>query len=100
MQSRHYLLSGRVQGVGFRQFTYRRAKELGLRGWVRNLLDGRVEVLVAGSDDKLIEFEDVVSRGPQHARVDNFEKAILHRDLSETRFHITEDGESPWDEGF
>ena len=44
----HYLVKGRVQGVGFRWFVQREAAELGLRGWVRNTEDGHVEVVAAG----------------------------------------------------
>ncbi|NJL26073.1 MAG: acylphosphatase, partial [Calothrix sp. SM1_5_4] len=55
--TKHYLISGRVQGVGFRAFKHRRAVELGLRGWVRNLSDGRVEVLARGPGETLSQFE-------------------------------------------
>jgi acylphosphatase len=44
----HFLVKGRVQGVGFRWFVQREAAEIGLRGWVRNTDDGHVEVLAAG----------------------------------------------------
>jgi acylphosphatase len=64
---------GRVQGVGFRWWTARRAKELGLRGTVRNRPDGSVEVSVEGAPagvDRLIE---LLSHGPTGARVDGVE---------------------------
>ncbi|PIG94855.1 acylphosphatase [Gloeocapsopsis sp. IPPAS B-1203] len=47
----HVLVSGRVQGVGFRMATYEMAQELGLNGWVRNLVDGCVEAVFEGSKD-------------------------------------------------
>jgi acylphosphatase len=50
---RHYIVKGRVQGVGFRWFVQREAFEIGLRGWVRNTADGDVEVLAAGSEERL-----------------------------------------------
>ena len=49
----HFLVKGRVQGVGFRWFVHREAAEIGLRGWVRNTEDGHVEVLAAGEPDQL-----------------------------------------------
>jgi acylphosphatase len=66
-------VSGRVQGVFFRDHTQRWASSLGLTGWVRNVWDGRVEVLAEGEKDKI---EDLISRlrqGPPLARVDNLE---------------------------
>ena len=66
-------VSGRVQGVFFRDHTQRWASSLGLTGWVRNVWDGRVEVLAEGEKDKI---EDRISRlrqGPPLARVDNLE---------------------------
>ncbi len=51
----HFLVKGRVQGVGFRWFVHREAAEIGLRGWVRNTEDGHVEVLAAGEPEQLRE---------------------------------------------
>lgn len=67
---RRFLVSGRVQGVGFRWFVRRRAEALGLSGWVRNLADGRVEALAAGSDEILTTLEAELREGPPAARVD------------------------------
>lgn len=53
----HALYSGRVQGVGFRFSAERIADELGLTGWVKNLYDGRVEVVAEGTKEKLEEFQ-------------------------------------------
>ncbi len=69
-----WLLAGRVQGVGFRWFTVRTAQRLGLRGSVRNLPDGRVEVLAAGPPETLRALDDALRAGPGMARVDNVEK--------------------------
>jgi len=70
-----WLLSGRVQGVGFRWFTVRRATEHGVVGWVRNLPDGRVEVLAKGPVTSIMQFEDALALGPHMARVENVDKA-------------------------
>jgi acylphosphatase len=63
------LISGRVQGVCFRAYTRDEARRLGLKGWVRNLPDGRVEALAQGGPKELRIFESWCSQGPPHARV-------------------------------
>lgn len=69
-----WLISGRVQGVGFRWFVLRRAEELGVVGWARNLPDGRVEVCGVGTLEVLARFDGVLREGPRLAIVDNVEK--------------------------
>jgi acylphosphatase len=66
---------GRVQGVGFRAFVWRSASALGVRGWVRNRLDGTVEAVVAGSEAALDELLDRVREGPRWSRVDRIDSA-------------------------
>jgi len=66
----HLFISGRVQGVGFRAFTQRQARGLGLTGWVRNLRDGRVEAIVVGPKKKVAQLLEKVNRGPRAARVE------------------------------
>ena len=66
----HFLIQGRVQGVGFRWFVQREAGELDLRGWVRNTEDGDVEVVASGSAEDLAELRSSLRRGPRGARVD------------------------------
>jgi acylphosphatase len=67
--ARRYLISGRVQGVGFRYFTEAAAAREGLHGWVRNLADGRVEIDVEGEAEAVERFERHVRHGPPGARV-------------------------------
>lgn len=62
-------MRGRVQGVGYRATTLDEARRLSLAGWVRNLVDGSVEVLAEGSEAKLKLFLDYLGRGPWGARV-------------------------------
>lgn len=69
--ARRYLVSGRVQGVGFRYFTLDIARREGLTGLVRNLPDGRVEVVAEGERDTLARLESALWRGPSHARVED-----------------------------
>lgn len=67
---RRYLVSGKVQGVFFRASTARQAEQLQLRGWARNLPDGRVEVLALGSLTAVEQLGDWLRKGPPRARVD------------------------------
>lgn len=69
-QSLHSYVSGIVQGVFFRDSTCKKAKELGLTGWVKNLSDGRVEVMASGDKAKLDELEKWLHQGPPAAKVD------------------------------
>jgi acylphosphatase len=66
----HYLIQGRVQGVGFRWFVHREASRLGLRGWVCNTEDGEVEVVASGPDEELAKLRVILYRGPRGSRVD------------------------------
>lgn len=69
----HLLVSGRVQGVFFRDHTRRWASSLGLTGWVRNVPDGRVEASVEGDKDKIEVLVHKLKEGPPMARVDEVE---------------------------
>jgi acylphosphatase len=70
---RRFVVSGRVQGVGFRWFVHRHAARMRLSGWAENLADGRVEVVASGPDTALAELEGLLRRGPSHAEVDALE---------------------------
>ena len=70
-QTRRYLISGRVQGVGFRWFVEREAGLLGLTGWVRNTESGDVEVMATGTREQHISLRRKLEEGPRAARVDN-----------------------------
>jgi acylphosphatase len=72
--SARWIVSGRVQGVGFRWFVYKRALELGVVGWVRNLPDGRVEAAARGPAERLEAFHDALLEGPRFSHVDNVER--------------------------
>ena len=69
--ARRFVVSGRVQGVGFRMFAQDAAVVEGLSGYVRNLADGRVEVLAEGDRDAVLRFERQIRRGPGGAHVDD-----------------------------
>ena len=72
-KARRYLISGRVQGVGFRYFAQRAARETGVTGWARNLDDGRVEVHANGNVAQLDDFEARLRQGPPHGDIRGFE---------------------------
>jgi len=67
------VISGRVQGVGFRYFVERAARGIGVTGWARNLDDGSVEVHANGSKSQLDELESRLRQGPPRADVRGFE---------------------------
>jgi acylphosphatase len=67
----HFLIRGRVQGVGFRWFVHREASELDLRGWVRNTEEGDVEVVASGTLEDLAELRSSLRHGPRGSRVDH-----------------------------
>lgn len=84
-----WLVEGQVQGVGFRWSTLRYASRIGVGGWVRNLPDGRVEVVAKGTPNQLAELERFVRDGPGPAYVENVEKtSIPHEDVTDKTFVI------------
>jgi len=66
-------ISGRVQGVFFRENTRRLAETLGIKGWIKNLVDGRVEAVFEGEKENVQKIIDLTKKGPDSAKVDNFE---------------------------
>jgi acylphosphatase len=73
LTARRFRVVGRVQGVGFRFFVQESASLDGIVGWVRNLPDGSVEVVVEGDREAVTRFERHVRRGPAQARVEDVE---------------------------
>jgi acylphosphatase len=80
--ARRYVLSGHVQGVGFRFFAEAAARVEGLHGWVANRVDGGVEVTVEGDRESVDRFEAKIRRGPSRARVD---RVVVHEDVPSGR---------------
>jgi len=84
--ARRFRIWGRVQGVGYRAFVWRTASELGLAGWVRNRVDGTVELVACGPQGAVDEFSARLGDGPRFARVDRVEA------VSEAVETVTETG--------
>jgi acylphosphatase len=87
--STRFLVSGLVQGVGFRWFVARHARALGLGGYARNLADGRVEVVAHGGAEALERLEALLRAGPAHAQVERLERHDeVEEPVSERSFDI------------
>ena len=65
------IISGAVQGVFFRRFIYEHAKQLGLKGYVKNIEGGNVEAVFEGDEDKIKKMIDLCKNGPPTAKVEN-----------------------------
>lgn len=81
MTTRRYVVRGQVQGVGFRWFVARQAHRLGLRGFVRNMDDGSVEVVAQGPDSAVDELARSLIQGPARARVSRVENTDVPHDI-------------------
>ncbi len=80
LKGRFFRISGRVQGVGYRDFAYRAARDLCITGWVRNRDDGKVEIHACGTLSQLDEYEGRLRMGPRLAdvrSVEVHEEAVL-----------------------
>ena len=73
----HFLIKGRVQGVGFRWYAQREAGRLDLRGWVRNTEEGEVEVMASGAAEELDKLRASLRQGPRGSRVDRLGEHTL-----------------------
>lgn len=88
MKAVRFLVGGKVQGVWFRASARDRAVALGLRGFARNLPDGRVEVLAIGEEEPLEELAQWLHYGPPQARVDELERLDAEDDAGIAGFEV------------
>lgn len=92
MKTSRYLISGKVQGVGFRRFVQKHAMALGVNGWTRNLIDDRVEVHAQGSDEQIKALAEKLGRGPMFSVVEKVAASELDAETM-TGFEIKPDGD-------
>jgi acylphosphatase len=86
--ARKFLIRGQVQGVGFRYFAQRSAARHQVRGYVRNLEDGRVEALVQGAERAVEAFKHDMAAGPTYSSVEDVEEIVLEPDRAFSNFRI------------
>lgn len=87
MKAQRFVVTGRVQGVGYRYFVLQEAQRLGLAGFTRNLPDGSVEVVAEGDDAALAALAGRLGEGPSFARVENV-GALTVEPRGDQGFHI------------
>jgi acylphosphatase len=75
-ETRRYVVTGRVQGVGFRWFVEREAAQIGITGWVRNREDGDVEVMATGTREQHSKLRQRLQEGPRASRVDHVGESL------------------------
>ncbi|MCC5797132.1 MAG: acylphosphatase [Methylophaga sp.] len=92
-QQYHLLIEGSVQGVGFRAATQRVAHKLNLSGWVRNLADGRVEIMAEGTVEALESLLQWANQGPRFAKVSDISLQSSAATHQFTGFEINADGD-------
>ncbi len=88
----HVTIEGRVQGVGFRFFVLEKSVQLGLVGWVRNTVDGKVEVTAEGSQEILNKLLLDLHRGPQAAYITNIQQEWFTATGEFSRFRVVSSG--------
>jgi acylphosphatase len=88
MIARKFLISGMVQGVGYRFFAQRSAARHQVHGYVKNLPDGRVEAFAQGSEPRVVEFRDDLATGPRFSKVDDIEELVVDPDGVYSTFRI------------
>jgi len=81
-------VEGRVQGVGYRDFVRTQARNLHLKGWVRNLPNGNVEVTAEGEDVALAHLVIMLEKGPSMSRIDDVQVAYSASTGEFSEFHV------------
>ncbi len=85
---KHMIVHGKVQGVGFRHFTKQQADYSGIKGWVRNNMDGTVEIEAAGTPDNLESFTEALKEGNGYSKVENIETEESGKATTYRKFQV------------
>lgn len=88
MKTVHVIVEGRVQGVGFRDYTHRQAYQLNLSGWVRNNRDGTVEAVFKGEEKDVQSMLNWLWQGSPHSRVDNVRTSDISTEEDFSTFQV------------
>ncbi|MFD0966416.1 acylphosphatase [Seminibacterium arietis] len=88
MKQKELLIYGRVQGVGFRYFTWKQTKNIGIRGFVKNLNDGSVQVIAKGNTEQLTQFCQILKRGSIFAKVSQIIEKDYLGEVSGEKFYV------------
>ncbi|WP_158737612.1 acylphosphatase [Alteribacillus sp. YIM 98480] len=90
MIKQHIVVHGKVQGVGFRNFTQAEALKLGIKGWVRNKANGTVEIEAEGNEKKMAHFLDAIAEGSKFSKVQNLDiseiDTVQHKGTFEVKY--------------
>ena len=92
MKTIRYVVSGRVQGVGFRYFVWQHAEIMGLDGWVFNRADGTVEAVIRGTESQHLQIRARLEEGPRFAIVESIVEGDTSDSVSASGFEIRRDG--------
>ena len=87
METVHLLISGKVQGVFFREASRRLAEKLNIKGWIKNTPEGKVEALVTGAEKDLDDFVNFCKTGPERADVDDV-KVLKKQKIDFDKFEV------------
>ena len=85
---KHLLISGKVQGVGFRHWLWIKATEKNIRGWVKNKITGEVEALLIGHDDDVNNVIELCKKGPSFSKVEQIKIQNYQQKYSKKSFDI------------
>ena len=85
---KHIVITGKVQGIGFRHWLYKAAMQRNIDGWVRNKISGEVEALIIGNDENVNDLIKLCEKGPIFSKVTKVKVQNYQKEYSKKSFHI------------